>query len=108
MFQDKFVAKYKSMILWYRKKLHIKSNQDPQRLSEVSLFFNAIFFASIGAVLGIILFRHKKNKFYFVAGFSFLLVLHLSFLFLLSQYLAHTYNASFTLDFTQLTKIILR
>ena len=39
-----------------------------ERFSEVSFFFIAVFFTSLGVLLGMFAFRHKTRKFYFVLG----------------------------------------
>ena len=56
-----------------------KSIKGGERFSEVSFFFIAVFFASLGILLGMFAFRHKTRKFYFVLG-MFLLLLQQAFL----------------------------
>lgn len=45
-----------------------------ERLPEASFFFISVFFASLGALLGIFFFRHKTRKIYLPVGLSLLLV----------------------------------
>ena len=47
------------------------------RISEKALFLSAIVGGSIGAILGMMLFRHKTKHWYFVIGMPFILVLQI-------------------------------
>jgi uncharacterized membrane protein YsdA (DUF1294 family) len=51
-----------------------KSIKGVVRFSEVSFFFIAVFFASLGILLGMFVFRHKIRKFYFLSGMVLLLL----------------------------------
>lgn len=51
-----------------------KSREDANRVPEVYFFFLAVFFASIGVLLGMYTFRHKTRKVYFPVGIGLLLV----------------------------------
>ncbi len=44
------------------------------RLPEASFFFISVFFASLGVLIGMFVFRHKTRKMYFPVGLSLLLV----------------------------------
>ena len=52
-----------------------KSIASKERFSEVSFFVIALFFASLGVLLGLITFRHKTKKVYFVFGMVLLFIL---------------------------------
>ncbi|MGB0839597.1 MAG: DUF1294 domain-containing protein [Chitinophagales bacterium] len=80
MFKDKRIATGKTPIRG-------KDAYDMQRIPEIALLYNAIFFGSLGGLLGMFLFRHKTRKPYFLSGFLVLLVFHTAFLFLLLDYL---------------------
>lgn len=45
-----------------------------ERLPEVSFFFVSVFFAALGVLLGMLVFRHKTRKIYFPLGISLLLI----------------------------------
>ncbi|MDE2311866.1 MAG: DUF1294 domain-containing protein [Patescibacteria group bacterium] len=45
-----------------------------RRLPEVFLFFVAACFAALGVFLGLLFFRHKTRKFYFILGVAILLM----------------------------------
>lgn len=51
-----------------------KSLNRSDRLPEVSFFFISIFFAALGVLLGMLVFRHKTRKIYFLLGIGLLLV----------------------------------
>lgn len=57
-----------------------------ERISEGMLFFMATLFGSVGVYLGMIVFRHKTRKWYFVIGIPMLILENLTFLSLVSQY----------------------
>ena len=52
-----------------------------QRVRETTLFFMALIGGSIGALCGMIAFRHKIRKMYFVLGIPFMLVMNIFLLF---------------------------
>ena len=52
-----------------------KSIKGSERFSEVSFFLIALFFASLGVLLGLVFFRHKTKKVYFVFGMVLLFIL---------------------------------
>lgn len=52
-----------------------KSIAGKERFSELSFFLVALFFASLGVLLGMVFFRHKTKKVYFVFGMVLIFVL---------------------------------
>lgn len=53
----------------------IKSvNSNTQRISEGMMFFLATAFGSLGVYLGMFIFRHKTQKWYFLIGIPLLIV----------------------------------
>ncbi|MEJ0021251.1 MAG: DUF1294 domain-containing protein [Candidatus Doudnabacteria bacterium] len=63
-----------------------KSSVDnTERIPEVYYFFIAIFFASLGVLLGMIFFHHKTRKFYFPLGISLLILEQAALLIFLSK-----------------------
>ncbi len=48
------------------------------RISEKALFLPAIIGGSLGALLGMWIFRHKTKHWYFVVGMPLILVIHLA------------------------------
>mgnify|MGYP001792481761 CR=1 FL=1 len=61
------------------------SLHNSERVPEVYLFFIAIFFASLGVVLGMYFFHHKTRKIYFTLGIGLLLLEQLALLYLIAQ-----------------------
>lgn len=51
-----------------------KSLNHSDRLPEVSFFFISIFFAALGVLLGMLVFRHKTRKIYFPLGIGLLFI----------------------------------
>ncbi len=49
-------------------------NNSLNRIPEVYLFFCALFLSSLGILLGMLTFRHKTRKLYFMVGISILLL----------------------------------
>ena len=47
------------------------------RISEKTLFLSAVFGGSVGAILGMMLFRHKTKHWYFVIGMPLILFLQI-------------------------------
>ena len=64
-----------------------RSVEHNERIREVYLFFIAIFFASLGVFLGMLFFRNKTRKFYFLAGMIILMTEQGLLLALLTHYL---------------------
>jgi uncharacterized membrane protein YsdA (DUF1294 family) len=64
-----------------------RSIQNNERIREVYLFFVAIFFASPGVFLGMLYFRHKTRKIYFLLGIGLLILEQTALLILLARYL---------------------
>ena len=56
-----------------------------ERISEGMLFFLATAFGSIGIFLGMLVFRHKTRKWYFLIGIPLLIAENLALLVQLSQ-----------------------
>jgi len=54
-----------------------------ERISEGLLFFMATFFGSVGVFLGMFVFRHKTQKWYFILGIPMLIVENCAFLYIL-------------------------
>lgn len=52
-----------------------------ERISEGTLFFLAIMFGSIGVYLGMLAFRHKTQKWYFMIGIPVLILENIASLF---------------------------
>jgi uncharacterized membrane protein YsdA (DUF1294 family) len=55
-----------------------------ERISEGLLFFMATFFGSLGVYAGMLAFRHKTKKWYFIIGIPMLIVQNLSVLYVFS------------------------
>lgn len=53
-----------------------------ERISEGMLFFMAVAFGSIGVYVGMLVFRHKTKKWYFIAGIPLIMLQNFSFLYL--------------------------
>lgn len=49
-------------------------NYNTQRISEGMMFFLATAFGSLGVYLGMFIFRHKTQKWYFLIGIPLLIV----------------------------------
>jgi uncharacterized membrane protein YsdA (DUF1294 family) len=54
-----------------------------ERISEGLLFFMAVMFGSIGVYLGMLAFRHKTRKWYFLIGIPMLFLENLALLYLI-------------------------
>jgi len=72
------------LILWDKTQ---SRKSGAERVSEGALFFMATLFGSIGLYLGMLVFRHKTRKWYFMIGIPMLVVENMATLLLLSQYL---------------------
>lgn len=57
--------------------------QNAQRISEGMLFFSATVFGSVGVLAGMLVFRHKTRKWYFMFGIPFLILQNIALLFVL-------------------------
>lgn len=64
-----------------------RSSHDHQRIPELYFFFWAIFFSSLGVLLGMLVFHHKTRKLSFIIGISALLLQQITLLYLLTKYL---------------------
>jgi uncharacterized membrane protein YsdA (DUF1294 family) len=64
-----------------------RSVENSERIREVYLFFIAIFFASLGVFLGMLFFRNKTRKIYFLLGIGLLIIEQALLLTLLARYL---------------------
>jgi len=64
-----------------------RSVDNNERIPEVYYFFIAIFFASLGVLLGMLFFHHKTRKIYFPLGIGLLILEQGALLILLSHYL---------------------
>ena len=62
-----------------------RSVHNAERVPEVYLFFIAVFFAALGVGLGMLWFRHKTRKLYFVVGMGLLFLEQAALLILLAQ-----------------------
>ncbi|MBP9728330.1 MAG: DUF1294 domain-containing protein [Candidatus Moranbacteria bacterium] len=58
-----------------------------ERISEGLLFFMATLFGSIGVYLGMLTFRHKTRKWYFIIGIPMLILENLALLSFVARYL---------------------
>lgn len=59
--------------------------QGAERISEGMLFFMATIFGSVGVLVGMFVFRHKTQKWYFLLGIPMLIVENCALLYLLSE-----------------------
>lgn len=62
-----------------------KSAHDHQRVPELYFFIWAIFFSSIGVLLGMLTFHHKTKKLSFIIGIGVLLLQQVALLYFLSK-----------------------
>ncbi|MCF7860532.1 DUF1294 domain-containing protein [Patescibacteria group bacterium] len=66
----------------------IKSRKvEAQRISEGKLFFIATAFGALGVYAGMLVFRHKTRKWYFLLGVPLLIVQNASLIYLLSVFI---------------------
>ena len=63
-----------------------KSYYNEPRVPEVYFFVISIFFASLGVLIGMSLFRHKIRKWYFPTGIGLLLAQQAALIYLFSHY----------------------
>lgn len=57
-------------------------NNGAERISEGMLFFMAVAFGSIGVYAGMLAFRHKTKKWYFIVGIPLIMLQNFSSLYL--------------------------
>lgn len=57
-----------------------------QRISEGMIFFLAAFFGGLGIFLGMLVFRHKTRKWYFLLGVPLLILENLALLYLVNDF----------------------
>ena len=62
--------------------------KNAERISEGMLFFLAAAFGSIGVFAGMLAFRHKTQKWYFILGIPLIFFENCAFLYLVYNYLA--------------------
>ena len=67
------------IMLWDKMKSR-KGNE--RRISEGMMFFMAAVFGSVGVYAGMLVFRHKTQKWYFLIGIPMLMLENCSFLYL--------------------------
>ena len=58
-----------------------RARQHAWRITEKALFLLAVFGGSIGAVMGMLVFRHKTKKWYFRIGMPLILAVQLAVIF---------------------------
>lgn len=56
-----------------------------RRISEGKIFFMAAIFGSVGVYLGILIFRHKVKKWYFVIGIPLMMLQNAALLYLINS-----------------------
>ena len=61
--------------------------KNAERISEGMLFFLATVFGSIGVFAGMLAFRHKTQKWYFITGIPLLILENCAFLYLVHAYM---------------------
>ena len=64
-----------------------RSRKSAERISEVILFFMATAFGSLGVYIGMLIFRHKTQKWYFQVGIPLLIAQNIAALYLLRELL---------------------
>ena len=76
-----------AFLLMFWDKLKSRKN-NAQRISEGVLFFLATAFGSLGVYLGMFVFRHKTQKWYFIVGIPLLIIQNSAFLYLVYNYIS--------------------
>lgn len=66
---------------------HRSRKNGAERISEGMLFFLGTAFGSLGVFLGMFVFRHKAQKWYFLVGIPLLIIQNTVCLYLVYQYL---------------------
>lgn len=64
-----------------KKKAHLNAERSP----EVMFFLFAVIFGSLGVFSGMLFFRHKTRKLYFIFGMTLLLLQQLLLIFLINR-----------------------
>jgi len=62
--------------------------RNTERISEGMLFFMAASFGSIGVYIGMFVFRHKTQKWYFILGIPLLMLENCAVLYVIHRYLS--------------------
>ena len=62
-----------------------RKRKSTERISEVGLFFMATAFGSLGVYTGMLIFRHKTQKWYFQVGIPLLIAQNIAVLYVLQQ-----------------------
>lgn len=70
-----------AFFLMFLDKIKSKKN-NAERISEGMLFFLATVFGSVGVYMGMFVFRHKTQKWYFLVGIPMLIIQNSAFLYL--------------------------
>jgi len=58
-----------------------------ERISEGQLFFLAVVFGGLGVYAGMLVFKHKTRKWYFIMGIPLLIIQNIATIYLLSLFL---------------------
>lgn len=87
MFWDKYIAQRNA-----------RSPNKKRRIPERTLLWNAALFASVGAISGMLAFRHKTRKNHFVFGFAILLLLQTALFYIGKTYLERTHAWDFVFE----------
>ncbi len=66
-------------------KRQARLKKSTERISEVLLFFMATAFGSLGVYIGMLIFRHKTQKWYFQVGIPLLIAQNISVLYVLQE-----------------------
>lgn len=72
-------------IIAYDKK-QARQGNDTERISEGLLFFMATAFGSVGVYVGMLVFRHKTQKWYFRLGIPLLIIQNLALLYVIREF----------------------
>ena len=67
-------------MLWDKNK---SRNRNNKRIFECLLFFIATCFGSIGVYIGMFVFRHKTQKWYFIIGIPLLMIQNIALIYLI-------------------------
>ncbi|MEK7549895.1 MAG: DUF1294 domain-containing protein [Patescibacteria group bacterium] len=73
------------VMLWDKSRSRVAG---AERISEGMLFFMAVMFGSIGVYLGMLAFRHKTRKWYFIVGIPVVILQNIATLYVISLFLA--------------------
>ena len=72
------------VVFWDKSK---SRNNKTQRIPEGVIFFFSAIFGSLGVYLGMLIFHHKTQKWYFLVGIPLLIMQNCAFLWLAYNYL---------------------